>query len=159
MKSLIWPPNFARFAGRQLNLACWVALEMISFSDIAMLQVALILVTRASCANGGLLVDISHLTRSGGDYAALSRVPREFLMAAELCDAAAMPHGSLTEDSMHHRKFCGDGAFDIPEFIVAMAKAGYEGSYGVEILSDDLRKFSLQTAATQSYRTTRAMWD
>ena len=150
--------EFSALCGQAAQHGVRVALEMIPFSDIATLQAAQDLVTQAGSPNGGILVDIWHLHRSGGTYTELSRVPTAFLMAAELCDAEAVPNGELAQDSMHHRKFCGEGAFSIPEFITAMGKAGYQGPYGVEILSDDLRKLPLQTAATESYRTTRAMW-
>jgi sugar phosphate isomerase/epimerase len=135
-----------------------VALEMVPFSDIATLGAATALVTQAACRNGGLLIDIWHLTRSGGTLAELGRTPPGYLLAAELCDADATPHGDLATDSMHHRKFCGAGAFDIRSFIATLDKAGYDGPYSVEILSDELRQMPLDQAARRSYATASAMW-
>jgi sugar phosphate isomerase/epimerase len=136
-----------------------VALEMIPFSDIPTLAAATSLVTEAACPNGGLLVDIWHLFRSGGTLADLARTPRGYLVAAELCDADAAPHGGLATDSLHHRKFCGEGALDIAGFIATLDRAGYDGPYSVEILSDEVRQMTLKEAATRSFATTRAAWD
>jgi hypothetical protein len=37
-------------------------------------------------------------------------------------------------------------------------KAGYDGPYSVEILSDELRQMPLDQAARRSYATASAMW-
>jgi sugar phosphate isomerase/epimerase len=135
-----------------------VALEMIPFSDVATLDAAEALVRQAACPNGGLLVDIWHLYRSGGTLAALAQIPREYLMAVEICDAAAVPLGTPHDDSMRHRKLCGEGALDITGFIATLDKAGYAGPYSVEILSDELRQLPLDEAARRSFATARRLW-
>jgi len=150
--------EFAALCQQAATQNLMVALEMIPFSDIPTLEAALDLVHLAACPNGGLLMDVWHFHRSRGRLEALARVPRGFLLAAELCDAEAAPQGSLFEDSMHCRRFCGDGALDIRGFIAAMDKAGYAGPYSVEILSDELRQMPLKKAAQRSYDTARKMW-
>lgn len=59
---------------------------------------------------------------------------------------------------MCYRKFCGAGEFDIPGFISALTEAGYRGPYGVEILSDELRKMPLTDVASRSYETAWAQF-
>jgi sugar phosphate isomerase/epimerase len=136
-----------------------VALEMIPFSDLSNLEQALAVVAGADAANGGLLIDIWHVVRSGGDFDDILRVPSRYIVAAELNDADAQPSGDLTTDSMCNRKPCGDGQFDVPAFIAALARAGYRGPYGVEILSDAFRRLAPAEAARISFDTTRAQFD
>ena len=40
--------------------------------------------------------------------------------------------GSLWEDTIHHRRLCGEGDLNPPAFIEAVQAAGYRGYYGVE---------------------------
>lgn len=131
-----------------------IALEMIPFSDINTLDAALAIVAGANASNGGLLLDIWHVARSGAAFEDMLHIPSQYICAAELNDADLFVHGSLAEDSMHHRKLCGEGQFDIHGFIACLKQAGYTGPFGVEILSDELRKKSLSEAAQLSFETT-----
>ena len=48
--------------------------------------------------------------------------------------------GTLFEDTVHRRRLCGEGTFDLPGIIVALRTAGWHGPWGVEILSDEYRE-------------------
>ncbi|MBV6416026.1 MAG: hypothetical protein CMLOHMNK_00553 [Steroidobacteraceae bacterium] len=133
-------------------------IEMIPFSDLPTLDAALSIPAGAEAANGGLLIDVWHVVRSGGCFEDIQRVPSRYLLAAEIDDADRVMRGEIREDTMHHRKFCGEGDFDVPAFIAAMTRAGYRGPYGVEILSDELRRLPLAEAARRSFRTARAQF-
>ena len=62
--------------------------------------------------------------------------------------------GSLWEDTIHHRRLCGEGDLNPPAFIKAVQAAGYRGYYGVEILSEEHRKLPLEEMARRSFETT-----
>lgn len=141
----------AEAATHELN----IALEMIPFSDVNTLDAAHAIVAGANAANGGLLIDIWHVARSGATFDEILKIPPQYIRAAEINDADTLVHGNIAEDSMHHRKLCGEGQFDIRHFIACMQQAGYEGPYGVEILSDELRKTSLTEAAQLSFSTAK----
>ncbi|HUD93961.1 sugar phosphate isomerase/epimerase [Sphingobium sp.] len=128
-----------------------MALEMTPFSDLPDLGSALDMVVQADAPNGGLLIDIWHVVRSDSAVAAIADVPARFIKAVELCDAELAMRGSITEDTMCHRRPCGEGAFDLPGFVAALARAGYDGPYGVEILSDAFRALPLDEAARRSF--------
>ena len=49
---------------------------------------------------------------------------------------------------------CAEGEFDVKGFVSRMLKAGYKGPWGIEVLSKDLRKLSLNEAATRAFNTT-----
>jgi sugar phosphate isomerase/epimerase len=136
-----------------------VALEMIPFSGLPTLEAALAPVAAAAAPNGGLLVDIWHVVRSGADLDEVARIPGRYIVAAEINDADREPAEGLAEDSMRRRKLCGEGEFEIGRFLARMAEAGYDGPYGVEILSDELRQASLADAARRSYASARAEVD
>ena len=132
-----------------------IALEMVPFSDVNTLDVALEIVAAVNANNGGLLLDIWHVVRSGAAFEDIQKIAPQYICAIELNDADLFVHGSLSEDSMHHRKLCGEGQFDIRGFVSCIKQTGYTGPFGVEILSDELRKKSLTEAAQLSFATTK----
>ena len=70
----------------------------------------------------------------------------------ELDDAAEQVVGSLWEDTIHHRRLCGEGDLNPPAFIEAVQAAGYRGYYGVEILSEKHRKLPLDGDGATFFR-------
>ena len=136
-----------------------VALEMVPFSDWPDLQTTFAPVVEANADNGGLLIDIWHVARSGAHYDEILQIPARFILGAEINDADRAVRGTLYEDTMRHRKFCGEGELDVPLFIARMTEAGYNGPYGVEILSDEVRAMTLGDVARRSFDTARAQFD
>lgn len=150
--------EFAALCAQAADHGLMIGLEMLPFSTLPNLGSALEMVAAADAANGGLLVDIWHVMRSGGTMEEVAQLPARFIIAAELCDATMAMQGEITEDTMRHRKLCGEGEFDVPGFIRAMSRAGYEGPYGVEILSDDFRQLPLSEAARRSFESSAAQF-
>ena len=143
--------EFAALCAQAADHGLMIGLEMLPFSRLPNLGAALEMVAAADAPNGGLLVDIWHVMRSGGTMEEVAQLPARFIIAAELCDAMTAMQGEITEDTMRHRKLCGEGEFDVPGFIRAMGRAGYEGPYGVEILSDAFRQLPLAEAVRRSF--------
>ena len=135
-----------------------IGLEMLPFSTLPDLNAAMAMVAAADKSNGGLLIDIWHVMRSGGAVVDVADVPARFIIAVELCDAMMAMQGSITEDTMRHRRLCGEGEFDVPGFIQALEQAGYDGPFGVEILSDAFRQLPLEQAAWASFETSAAQF-
>ena len=136
-----------------------IGLEMLPFSMLPNLASALAMVEAADSANGGLLIDIWHVMRSGGTVDDVATIPANRIVSIELCDALLAVEGTLGEDTMCRRRLCGEGEFDVPGFIAALDRAGYQGPFGVEILADDFRKLSLDDACRRSFDTTAAQFD
>ena len=56
------------------------------------------------------------------------------------------------EDSVVNKRLLpGDGEFDIQAFLHAVWAVGYDGPIGVEVLNEYIRKWPLETAATESF--------
>lgn len=135
-----------------------VALEFLPFATrIDTLEAGIELVTGVGNPAGGLCVDIWHVARPGTDYAVIAdALPGEYLFAVELNDAAPEPIGSLFDDTVHRRLLPGDGSFDVPTFIDAVRATGFDGMWGVEILSDRHRSLPLQQALAEAREATLA---
>lgn len=131
-----------------------ISLEITPFSNTPDLASALSIIDGAGRANGGLMLDLWHVVRGGISYDAIAALPPGRIFGVELDDAAMAVQGSLLEDTFGHRRFCGEGDFDVAGFIAALDTAGFTGPYGIEVLSDAVRQMPLETAAQHSFQTT-----
>jgi sugar phosphate isomerase/epimerase len=136
-----------------------VGLEFMPFCKVASLADAMPIVQGANRENGGLIIDIWHVVRSGTTYEEVAAVPATLIKGVELNDAHTNAIGTLMNDSTYHRLACGEGEFKCPSFIDAVKKAGFHQKYwGVEILSDFLRKAPIELRARHAFDTTLAQF-
>ena len=61
-------------------------------------------------------------------------------------------------DTIHRRRLPGDGVLDVPAFIKAVQSTGFDGPWGVEILSESHRKLPLEDMAQRSFETSAAQF-
>ena len=47
---------------------------------------------------------------------------------------------AIVDDTINHRRYCGEGDFDTATFIRRTIDAGYDGPWGVEIISTEHRQ-------------------
>jgi sugar phosphate isomerase/epimerase len=71
------------------------------------------------------------------------KVPVEKIFSVELSDAYHEIKGTLFEDTRDNRTLIGEGHQDVVGFIRTLQKMGFDGAYGVEILSSEQRSRSL----------------
>lgn len=118
-----------------------LALEPMPFSsNVRTIDEGASLLERLERPNVGLCVDVWHVYRSGTEYSRIPEVLRaDQILVVELDDGAAEPEGSLWDDTIARRRYPGLGAFDVPSFISAVRATGYDGYWGVEIISADHR--------------------
>ncbi|MCL7940551.1 sugar phosphate isomerase/epimerase [Halomonas sp. ATCH28] len=129
-----------------------VAIESAPYSYFPTVESIVSLVSDVDHPNGGLLLDIWHVYRSGMDYAVMADiVPGKSLFAVELADARAKVIGSLFEDTINNRELCGEGDADVPGFIRAIDQIGFDGPWGVEIISNTHRARPVEEALTVAY--------
>jgi sugar phosphate isomerase/epimerase len=131
-----------------------IVLEIMPFSNVRTVETALAIVEGADQPNGGLLLDIWHLQRGGIDFSEIARIPARFIKSVELNDAHRYPIEPLWMDTIHKRVLPGDGIFDIPAFIHAIQAKGYEGPWGLEVISDTHRKLPLEVMANRAFEST-----
>jgi sugar phosphate isomerase/epimerase len=58
---------------------------------------------------------------------------------------------SFLEETINLRKLPGEGEFPISSWISALDEAGFEGPYGLEILSEEYRRFEPEEAYQRAY--------
>ncbi|MFV0435349.1 MAG: sugar phosphate isomerase/epimerase family protein [Leucobacter sp.] len=140
-----------------------IALEFLPFAGrLCDLRAGIDLVTQVANPAGGLCLDIWHVARPRTDYRLIAEVlhsdtlPSDYIFAVELNDGAAEPVGTLFEDTVHRRLLPGSGSFDVPAFINAVRDAGYDGMWGVEMLSDRHRTLPLPEALREAREATLA---
>ncbi len=155
-----WPVDFMveRFGDICADTAghcnAQVTIEIFPTTNIRELKTATAVVDGAGMANGGLLLDIWHMTRGGVAYADFATVPSQWIKAIELNDATADLVGDMMDDSSNRRCLPGEGEFDVPGFLRHVRETGYAGPYGVEIASAAHRKLPIAEAAQRSYDAT-----
>ena len=58
------------------------------------------------------------------------------------------------DEVVNYRKLPGEGEFDIPGYIEACQAVGYDGPWGVEVLSAELRNLPIEEEFKRAYETT-----
>ena len=145
---------FAALCADAANHGTRILFELMPFAMIDTLPDALAMVQGSGATNGGIMFDLWQVVKSSIPYEDVARVPAQYLLGVELNDGTFQAPWSLHEDTINHRRLCGEGEFDIRSFIDCLQKAGYPGPYGIEVLSSDLRQKSLQELTTRSFNTT-----
>ena len=135
-----------------------IAFELMPFSMIDSLSDSLAMIEGAGANNGGIVLDLWHIVKLGIPYEELSHIPMRYLVSVELNDGTLTAPWSLHEDTVNHRRLCGDGEFDIKSFIARVRQIGYQGPWGIEVLSEELRKMPLEELARRSFTTTMAQF-
>ena len=163
MQAKAWPldhmiERFSVLCERARQAGTAVALEIMPWTNLRTIDEGLAVVAGADAANGGLLLDIWHLARGGVPYSDIAKVPLRYLRHVELDDADAEVVGTLLEDTLDRRRLCGDGALDVPAFIRAVQAIGYDGPWGVEIISVEHRRRTLDEAARVAVDSTLAQF-
>jgi len=156
MPSLI--EAFAGLCAEAAERGAKVGFELMPFAMIRTLEDSLKLVKGASASNGGICFDTWHIVKLKIPYAELRRIPAHYITSVELNDGTFDCPWSLHEDTVNHRRLCGEGEFDVKGFIAAMQDAGYYGPWGIEVLSEKLRKWPLEKLTTQAFKTTIAQF-
>jgi len=149
---------FAGLCAEAENHGTKVGFELMPFAMIDTLEESLTMIEGADAKNGGIIFDLWHLVKLGVPYPAIGRVPARRIVGVELNDGTHEAPWSLHEDTINHRRFCGEGEFDIKGLIQAVQCAGYPGPYGIEVLSEEARALPLEDLTTRAFNTTMAQF-
>jgi sugar phosphate isomerase/epimerase len=120
------------------------------------LDSALALVESADAPNGGLAIDTWHMSKLRIAPADLHRIPARHLGWVELSDGLNEDMDDLIDETVNHRRLPGEGEFPIRAYVQACRDAGYEGPWGIEVLSEDLRNRPIGEIFDRAYATSRA---
>ena len=135
-----------------------VVYELMPFAMIDTLQDTLTMLKGAAAKNGGIIFDLWHIVKLGIPYEEVARFPMEYFFGVEINDGTFTAPWSLHEDTINHRRLCGEGEFDVPGFLDHVWKAGYRGPIGIEVLNKELRTRPLDELVMRSFTTTMAQF-
>jgi len=148
-----WAEEFATLAQQAQGVGARLGIEFLPWTNIKTVHDGLRLVEEAGHDAGGLIIDVWHTERADTPPADLAKVPLNRIVGVELNDADSDVIGTLFEDTVNRRKYCGDGSFDLNGDINALRHAGWTGPWGVEILSHEHRNLDVRTASKRAFST------
>jgi sugar phosphate isomerase/epimerase len=145
-----WTKKFAELAAQAHDAGTRLGLEFFPWSNVKDLHAGLRLVEDAGHDAAGVVIDVWHIERAHTPVGDLASVPLHRIIGVELNDADPQVVGTLFEDTVHRRRYCGEGAFDLPGIIGALRTAGWTGPWGVEILSAEHRALPVRDALARA---------
>jgi sugar phosphate isomerase/epimerase len=152
--------EFDELASQAGRAGLRVAIEPMPMSNLNTIEAGVEFIKAVGNPHGGLTVDTWHTFRGRTPYSSLPELlPIDQVFIVELDDGDRDVVGTLWEDTVNNRRLCGEGDFDLPEFIVAMHDAGWSGPWGVEIISHAHRALPLDEGLAAAYRTATAAFD
>jgi sugar phosphate isomerase/epimerase len=148
--------HFGAVCDRAAGFGAQVHLEFMPFTVVRNLRIAWDLVRGADRPNGGLVFDTWHFFRGDPDFDVLAGIPGDRIFCVQLDDAAAVPQGSLREETSR-RLLPGDGALDLIAAVQALHRIGGLRWVGPEVISPELAAMPVLDAATLAMDRTRAI--
>ena len=121
--------------------------------NVQTLETALAIVEGADAPNGGLAIDTWHMAKLGIEPDALRSVPARHLGWVELSDGRWENMPDPVDETINHRELPGEGEFPILEYVAAVRDAGYDGPWGIEVLSEKLRSLPIEEIFDRAYET------
>jgi sugar phosphate isomerase/epimerase len=146
--------SFAALCADAAEHGTRVGFELMPFAMIDTLKDSLRMIHGAGAMNGGNVFDLWHLVKLGITYDAVRKFPLESVVSVELNDGTFEAPWSLHEDTVNHRRFCGEGEFDVRGFVAAAKGMGYPGPWGIEVLSEEVREMPLEDVTKRAFETT-----
>jgi sugar phosphate isomerase/epimerase len=137
-----------------------IVYEIMPLAVVESLAAARQLLDGAAAKNAGVIFDLWHIVKLHIPYEDVMRFPAEYFLGLEINDGylKTPPGMDLVTETTAHRKLCGEGEFDIRGFLRLLPTSAYRGPVGVEVLSQELRTWPLEKAASRAYSTTLAQF-
>ena len=120
------------------------------------LDSALAVVEGVDAPNGGLAIDTWHMAKLGIEPEELRRIQSRHLGWVELSDGRYENMPDLIDETVNHRRLPGEGEFPIRDYVAACREVGYDGPWGVEVLSEELRNLPIDQIFDRAYETSMA---
>ncbi len=152
--------GFAALCKDAADVGTNILFEVMPFAMIDNLADSITMCELADADNGGLMIDTWHIIKMRTPYEELAKTPSRFLLGVELNDGwIETPEGmDLQTETTQWRNFPGEGEFDMPGFMEAIAATGYDGPYGVEVIRVENRGRSVDELAEIAWRTAMAQF-
>ncbi len=126
--------------------------------NVHSLDAALAVVEGAGARNGGIAIDTWHMSKLRIEPDELRRIPLEHLAWVELSDGRVEDMADPVDETVNHRALPGEGEFDIPAYVRVCEEHGYPGPWGVEVLSEELRRQPIDVIFRRAYEAAAAQF-
>ncbi len=140
---------FARLCDRAADHGLLVHLEFLSWGPVPDLRTAWEIVRLAGRDNGGIMLDVLHLMRSGGREV-LSGIPGERILATQFCDGRLARQGDCFADAAN-REWPGQGEFVLPALLRELRAAECMAPLGVEVMGEATAGLSPREIARRAH--------
>jgi len=124
--------------------------------NVGDVEKALAVVEGADAPNGGLALDTWHLGKLRLEPDDLRRIPPRYLSWVELCDGPYDYAEDRLDEVINRRSLPGEGEFPVAGYVAVCRELGYDGPWGVEVLSEELRSLPIEQMYERAYETTTA---
>lgn len=105
----------------------------------------------AAAPNGALALDTWHLAMMDIAPSELRRIPAELVGWVELSDGTRAGVADPQTDCVDHRAVPGDGDLPVAEYLAAARDIGYDGPWGIEVLSQEFRSVPMEEMFTRAF--------
>jgi sugar phosphate isomerase/epimerase len=125
--------EFVQICDKAAERGLRVGIEFVPFSNIPDVATAWSIVEKSGRPNAGLIVDLWHHIRGGGDDAALARVAPDRIYTVQFSDGPAKPPNDLAQEAMFHRCWPGEGDFNLTGLLRLLNAMGASAALGPEL--------------------------
>jgi sugar phosphate isomerase/epimerase len=101
--------------------------------------------------NGGLYLDLWHNIKLDVDFDNIASLSGDDIVAVEFNDGYIETELSFLEETINLRKVPGEGEFPISDWVSAVREGGFDGPWGLEILSEEFRRLEMVDAYPLAY--------
>jgi sugar phosphate isomerase/epimerase len=126
--------------------------------NVNTIESAMKVLDAADSGNAGVAIDTWHMSKLGITPEELRAIPLDRLAWIELSDGQRQNMDDMVVETTQHRRLPGEGEFDIPGYIEVALDMGYEGPWGVEVLSDELRELPIEQIFDRAYETSMSQF-
>jgi 4-hydroxyphenylpyruvate dioxygenase len=106
----------------------------------------------------GVCLDSFHILSVESDLDAIAEIPGDRIFYLQLADAPRLDL-DVRHWSRHHRRFPGQGAFDLTGFLQRVLATGYAGPLSLEVFNDVLRQADPGAVAVDAMRSLLVLED
>ena len=150
--------SFAALCAEARERGTRILFELMPFAMIDTLPETLEMVEGAGAKNGGIAWDMWHVAKLRIPFEEVAATLPRCEFSVEINDGTFEAPWDLVEDTVNHRRFCGEGEFDVKGFVACLLAAGYVGPWGIEVLSQDIRSKPLEFLTAHAFATTMAQF-
>ncbi|MFF2840592.1 sugar phosphate isomerase/epimerase family protein [Paenarthrobacter sp. NPDC057981] len=149
--------EFATLCEDAASLQVGIAVELMAHTNVADVEKGKQMIDHSDYLGAGLVLDLWHLSHGGAGPEKLETLDPRYVSGVELSDGLQHIQVSLQQDSVRNRYLCGEGELNVEGYIKAIQASGWNGIWGVEVMSEQHRRLGLEAQVTRSFQAASSM--